>query len=150
MRVAVWDVCWATAQPTGVVELVAFWLNRSNIVDLSKWGVVNLECLMEKKDVLSALSALSQETRLDIFRLLIQAGPEGCAAGVIAERLGVPPNTLSFHLAQLNHAGLIVQRRESRSIIYSADYGRMNSLMGFLMENCCGRPSVAVSGETKA
>jgi DNA-binding transcriptional ArsR family regulator len=119
--------------------------------------LVILECLMEKKDVLSALSALSQETRLDIFRLLIQAGPEGCAAGVIAERLGVPPNTLSFHLAQLNHAGLIVQRRESRSIIYSADYGRMNSLMGFLTENCCGRTSVAASdvpavmaGETKA
>jgi ArsR family transcriptional regulator len=113
--------------------------------------LVILECLMEKKDVLTVLPALSQETRLDIFRLLIQAGPVGYAAGVIAERLGVPPNTLSFHLAQLNHAGLIAQRRESRSIIYSADYGRMNSLMGFLMENCCGRPSsVAASGETKA
>src|SRR3954447_12395704 len=106
---------------------------------------------MEKKAVLSALSALSQETRLDVFRLLVQAGPEGLSAGAIAESLGVAPNTLSFHLAQLNHAGLIVQRRESRSLIYSADYGRMNSLMGFLMENCCGRPSsVAVSGETKA
>ena len=94
--------------------------------------------MMEKKAVLSALSALSQETRLDVFRLLVQAGPEGLSAGVIAEGLCVAPNTLSFHLAQLNHAGLIVQRRESRSLIYSADYGQMNALMGFLTENCCG------------
>lgn len=96
---------------------------------------------MEKKGVLSALSALSQETRLDIFRLLVQAGPGGRSAGAIAEALGVPPNTLSFHLAQLNHAGLIAQRRESRSLIYTAEYDHMNALMNFLTENCCGLPA---------
>ncbi|KAA0676880.1 helix-turn-helix transcriptional regulator [Roseomonas genomospecies 6] len=96
---------------------------------------------MEKKAVLSALSALSQETRLDIFRLLVQTGPEGRAAGAIAEALGVSPATLSFHLTQLTHAGLIVQRRDGRSLIYSADFDRMNGLVGFLAENCCGRPA---------
>lgn len=96
---------------------------------------------MEKKAVLSALSALSQETRLDIFRLLVQTGPEGRAAGAIAEALDVSPATLSFHLTQLTHAGLIVQRREGRSLIYSADFDRMNGLVGFLAENCCGRPA---------
>jgi DNA-binding transcriptional ArsR family regulator len=95
---------------------------------------------MEKKAVLSALTALSQETRLDIFRLLVQAGPNGRSAGAIAEALGVPPATLSFHLAQLSHAGLVSQRRESRSLIYSTEYDHMNALMGFLMENCCGLP----------
>ncbi|MDQ2104583.1 metalloregulator ArsR/SmtB family transcription factor [Azospirillum sp. C340-1] len=94
---------------------------------------------MEKKAVLSALSALSQETRLDIFRLLVQAGPEGRAAGAISETLGVSPATLSFHLTQLTHAGLIAQRREGRSLIYSTDFDRMNGLVGFLVENCCGR-----------
>jgi ArsR family transcriptional regulator len=100
---------------------------------------------MEKKAVLSALSALSQETRLNVFQLLVQVGPEGMSAGAIAEGLCVAPNTLSFHLAQLNHAGLIVQRRESRSLIYSADYGQMNALMGFLTENCCGLPTNAAT-----
>ena len=102
-------------------------------------------CLMEKKAVLSALSALSQETRLDIFRLLVQAGPRGHPAGAIAEALAVPPNTLSFHLAQLNRAGLIAQRRESRSLIYTAEYGHMNALMSFLTENCCGLPANAAA-----
>lgn len=96
---------------------------------------------MEKKAVLSALTALSQETRLDIFRLLVHAGPEGHSAGAIAEALGVAPATLSFHLSNLTHAGLIVQRRESRSLIYSADYDRMTAVLGFLSENCCGRPA---------
>jgi DNA-binding transcriptional ArsR family regulator len=100
---------------------------------------------MDKKAVLSALSALSQETRLDVFRLLVQAGPDGLPAGAIAEALGVAPNTLSFHLAQLNHAGLLAQRRESRSLIYSAEYSHMNALMGFLMENCCGLPANAAA-----
>jgi ArsR family transcriptional regulator len=76
---------------------------------------------MEKQAALAALAALSQETRLDIFRLLVQAGPEGRSAGTIGETLGVAPATLSFHLSQLNHAGLILQRRESRSLIYSAN-----------------------------
>lgn len=96
---------------------------------------------MEKKTVLSALAALSQETRLDIFRLLVQVGPEGRSAGAIADALGVAPATLSFHLSNLTHAGLIVQRRESRSLIYSADFERMNNLVGFLVESCCGRPA---------
>ena len=96
---------------------------------------------MDKKAALSALAALSQETRLDIFRLLVQSGPEGRAAGAIADRLGVAPATLSFHLSQLTNAGLIEQRRESRSLIYSAAFGRMNDLLGFLTENCCGNPA---------
>ncbi|GLR81462.1 winged helix-turn-helix transcriptional regulator (plasmid) [Azospirillum oryzae] len=94
---------------------------------------------MEKKDVLAGLAALAQETRLDIFRLLVEAGPEGRSAGAIAEALAVAPATLSFHLSNLTHAGLIVQRRESRSLIYSADFGRMTGIVGFLSENCCGR-----------
>ena len=98
---------------------------------------------MDKKDALAALTALSQGTRLDIFRLLVQAGPEGRPAGVIAEALGVAPATLSFHLSNLTHAGLIVQRRESRSLIYSADFGRMNAVIAFLAENCCGRATPA-------
>ncbi len=100
---------------------------------------------MEKKAVLNALTALSQETRLDVFRLLVQAGPEGRSAGAIAEALGVAPATLSFHLSNLTNAGLIVQRRESRSLIYSADYDRMNAVLGFLSENCCGLPANAAA-----
>lgn len=93
---------------------------------------------METNHAVVALSALAQESRLAVFRLLVQAGPDGLAAGRIAETLGIPPATMSFHLTQLSHAGLIGSRREGRSIIYSADYGAMNALMGFLTENCCG------------
>jgi DNA-binding transcriptional ArsR family regulator len=93
---------------------------------------------MESEAVVRALSALAQEHRLALFRLLVQAGPDGLAAGAIAEALGVPASSLSFHLAQLTNAGLIVQRRDGRSLIYSADYGAMTALLGFLMENCCG------------
>jgi len=85
----------------------------------------------------SALSALAQEHRLALFRLLVQAGTDGLPAGAIAERLGVPNSSLSFHLAQLNRAGLIEQRREGRSLIYTANYSAMNALVGYLMENCC-------------
>lgn len=99
---------------------------------------------LDRRKALDALAALSQETRLEIFRLLVQAGPEGRAAGAIAEALGVAPATLSFHLATLTNAGLIDQRRESRSLIYSANYERMNGVIGFLTENCCGRPAEAV------
>lgn len=95
---------------------------------------------MEKAAVLAALAALSQETRLDIFRLLIRTGPEGRPAGAIAEALGVAPATLSFHLSTLTHAGLITQRRASRSLIYAADFGRMTAVLEFLTENCCGQP----------
>ena len=81
--------------------------------------------------------------RLAIYRLLVQAGPEGRAAGAIAEKLDLPPSSLSFHLAHLTRAGLIVQRRESRSLIYSADFATMNELVGFLTENCCGGANCA-------
>ena len=92
---------------------------------------------VEQKRAIAALGALAQETRLELFRLLVTCGPEGLPAGVIAERLGVQPSSLSFHLAQLTHAGLINQRRLSRQLIYSADYGAMNELMAYLTENCC-------------
>ena len=92
---------------------------------------------MDKPDVIDALAALAQETRLDIYRLLVQAGPPGLAAGRIGERLDLPGATLSFHLAQLRHAGLVTQRRESRSLIYAAHYPTMNGLVAYLTENCC-------------
>jgi DNA-binding transcriptional ArsR family regulator len=94
---------------------------------------------MDKKRAITALGALAQETRLELFRLLVTCGPEGLPAGVIAEKLGVMPSSLSFHLRQLVHAGLITQRRLSRQLIYSAEYGAMNELMAYLTENCCGR-----------
>ena len=93
---------------------------------------------MKAQPVIKALSALAQEHRLAAFRLLVQAGSEGMAAGALAEALGVPNSSLSFHLTQLTNAGLIIQRRASRSLIYSADYAAMNGLVGYLMENCCG------------
>lgn len=86
---------------------------------------------------MAALGALAQESRLQVFRLLVGRGPAGLAAGEISERIGVPPTTLSFHLSQLSHAGLVTSRREGRSILYAADYGGMRGLMGFLTENCC-------------
>ncbi len=94
---------------------------------------------MDQKRAISALGALAQETRLELFRLLVTCGPEGLPAGVIAEKIGVMPSSLSFHLQQLVHAGLITQRRLSRQLIYSAEYGTMNELMAYLTENCCGR-----------
>jgi ArsR family transcriptional regulator, arsenate/arsenite/antimonite-responsive transcriptional repressor len=94
---------------------------------------------MDRKRAIAALGALAQETRLELFRLLVTCGPEGLPAGVIADKLGVMPSSLSFHLQQLVHAGLITQRRLSRQLIYSAEYGAMNELMAYLTENCCGR-----------
>jgi ArsR family transcriptional regulator len=92
---------------------------------------------MEKSDVIAGLASLAQETRLDVFRLLVQSGPDGIPAGQIAERLGLPGATLSFHLNHLKHAGLVTFRRESRSLIYMAEYSAMNELLGYLTENCC-------------
>lgn len=92
---------------------------------------------MEKHGAIAALVALGHETRLDIFRLLMQAGPKGLAAGQIGERLALPPATLSFHLSQLKHADLVTFRRESRSLIYSAAYPVMNALLAYMTENCC-------------
>jgi DNA-binding transcriptional ArsR family regulator len=85
-----------------------------------------------------ALSALAQTTRLGIFRLLVQAGPEGIAAGQIGEKLDLAPATLSFHLAGLTRAGLARSRQEGRFVIYSADFQAINALVGYLSENCCG------------
>ena len=96
---------------------------------------------MKKSTVVTSLGALAQETRLDIFRLLVQKGPEGMPAGEIGERLGQPSPTLSFHLTQLRFAGLVTSRRESRSIIYSANFKAMTDLLGYLTENCCGGKS---------
>ena len=98
---------------------------------------------MEKTQVLAALAALAQESRLDAYRLLVQAGPAGLPAGRIAEQLGLPPATLAFHLKELKHAGLIGCTRQGRSLIYAATYPTMNALLGFLTENCCGQPTTA-------
>ena len=93
---------------------------------------------MDNKDAVTALAALAQEARLAAFRLLVQAGPDGLAASRIAEALGMPPSSLSFHLKELTHADLIVPRQEGRFVIYAARFERMNALLGFLTENCCG------------
>jgi DNA-binding transcriptional ArsR family regulator len=87
--------------------------------------------------VIRALGALAQKHRLAAFRLLVQAGSEGMPAGALADAIGVPPSSMSFHLAQLANAGLVTQRRISRSIIYAADYAAMGALMAYLTENCC-------------
>ena len=99
---------------------------------------------MDQHCAIAALGALAHETRLALFRLLVTSGPEGLAAGVIAENLGIPPSSLSFHLQELVHAGLITQRRLSRNLIYSAEYETMNELVAYLTENCCGRGSACV------
>jgi len=105
---------------------------------------------MKKSNVIGALAALAQETRLEIFRLLVQKGPEGLPAGEIGERLGQPSPTLSFHLNQLRFAGLVTSRRQSRSIIYSANFKAMNDLLAYLTENCCGGRSELCAPEASA
>jgi DNA-binding transcriptional ArsR family regulator len=97
---------------------------------------------MEAKHAVAALGALAHDTRLAVFRMLVQRGPDGLSAGVIAQTLGLSPSSLSFHLQQLTHAGLITQRRMSRQLIYATDFAAMNALMGYLTENCCGRGAV--------
>lgn len=94
---------------------------------------------METVQAIQALSALAQESRLSIYRLLVQAGPAGMAAGTIGEALDLPPATLSFHLAGLTRAGLAKSRQDGRFVYYSADFETMNRLVGYLTENCCGR-----------
>lgn len=98
---------------------------------------------MEKKNAIAALAALAQDTRLDVFRLLVQAGEAGIPAGHIGERLDLPSATLSFHLNQLRHAGLVTFRREGRSLIYAAEYAAMNGLLAYLTENCCQGDALA-------
>ncbi len=97
--------------------------------------------IMEKKAALAALAALAQGSRLDIYRLLVQAGPDGMPAGHIGEQLGLPSATLAFHLKELKNAGLAGCTRNGRSLIYAADYPAMNELLLFLAENCCRRPA---------
>jgi DNA-binding transcriptional ArsR family regulator len=104
---------------------------------------------MESTAALEAISALSNDNRLSIFRLLVQAGRDGRAAGDIAEALSIPASSLSFHLAHLTRAGLITQRRESRSLIYAANFETMNGLIGFLTENCCGGANCAPAAQAK-
>ncbi len=94
--------------------------------------------MMKPEMVVAGLSALAQEHRLALFRLLVQAGADGMAAGRIADALGLPNSSLSFHLAQLQNAGLIEPERRGRSLIYRADYAKMNALIAYLTENCCG------------
>lgn len=93
---------------------------------------------MEMKSAVSRLAALAHEGRLAVFRMLVQAGPDGVAAGEIARRLRVPPSSLSANLSVLDQAGLIAARREGRSIIYTARYDEMTSLLGYLLDECCG------------
>lgn len=93
---------------------------------------------MDTRQVLAALAALAQESRLAAFRLLVQAGPDGLAASKIAEHLDMAPSSLSFHLKELAHAGLIAARQDGRYVIYSASFDTMNGLLAFLTENCCG------------
>jgi ArsR family transcriptional regulator, arsenate/arsenite/antimonite-responsive transcriptional repressor len=93
---------------------------------------------MEKKAAVTALAALAQDNRLDVFRLLVQAGPEGMPAGAVAAALDLAPNTLTFHFDRLRTAGLVTVRRDGRSMIYAAQFETMNGLLGFLTENCCG------------
>ncbi len=100
--------------------------------------------------IVDALAALAQESRLKVYRLLVEAGPEGLAAGRIGEELELPPATLSFHLAHLARTGLVKSRQEGRYVIYSADFQNMNQLVGYLTENCCGGRACAPSSGRKA
>jgi ArsR family transcriptional regulator len=100
---------------------------------------------MDTKQIIDALGALAHEHRLRAYRLLVEEGPDGLNAGTIAERLEMAPSSLTFHLQHLHRAGLITQRRDSRQLIYAADFGAMNTLVGYLTENCCGIGAAACS-----
>jgi ArsR family transcriptional regulator, arsenate/arsenite/antimonite-responsive transcriptional repressor len=103
---------------------------------------------METSDAVAALAALAQDSRLEVFRLLVQAGPEGMPAGQVAQQLDLAPNTLTFHFDRLRQAGLVTVRREGRSMIYAARFAAMNALLGFLTENCCqGAPANTAPGK---
>ena len=101
---------------------------------------------MDPNLVVRALSALAHESRLAIFRTLVVAGPEGIAAGAIAQQLGIAPSSLSFHLKDLSHANLVISRQEGRFVIYTANFDAMTGLIGFLTENCCAGATCAASG----
>lgn len=104
---------------------------------------------METHHAVDALGALAHEYRLAIYRLLVERGPDGLAAGAIGEGVGLAPSSLTFHLQNLHRAGLIVQRRESRSLIYSVDFSAMSKLVGYLTENCCAGSSTSCATECK-
>src|ERR1700722_6362219 len=101
---------------------------------------------MKKQDVIDALGALAHEHRLEVYRLLVERGPHGLAAGAIAQRIGLVPSSLTFHVQALQRAGLITQRRVSRQLFYAADFGTMNALVGYLTENCCGQTGACGPG----
>ena len=105
---------------------------------------------MNGTEAVGALGALAHEQRLAAYRLLVQAGPQGLPAGSIAEQLGMPPSTLTFHLRQMLQAGLVGQRRVSRQVIYAMVPEAMNGLVAFLTENCCGQPAPCVPACTPA
>ena len=106
---------------------------------------------MEQSEAIAALAALAQDNRLDVYRLLVQAGPEGMPAGNVASALKLAPNTLTFHFDRLRQAGLVAVRREGRSMIYAARYDVMNDLLGYLTENCCqGRECAPTMRRTSA
>ena len=94
---------------------------------------------MDSDLAVQSLGALAHETRLAIFRMLVEQGPDGLSAGMIAEQLGIPPSSLTFHVQHLHRAGLVTQRRVSRQLIYAANFDSMNGLVAFLTENCCGQ-----------
>jgi ArsR family transcriptional regulator len=98
---------------------------------------------MDSNQTVEALGALAHETRLALYRMLVERGPDGLPAGVIAEQLGLPPSSLTFHVQHLHRAGLVTQRRLGRQLIYAADFSAMNNLVFYLTENCCGRGSAA-------
>jgi DNA-binding transcriptional ArsR family regulator len=100
---------------------------------------------MDHTEAVAALGALAHDHRLTIYRWLVERGPAGLSAGALAERLGVPPSSLTFHLQHLHRAGLLAQKRVGRQLIYAADYARMNALLGFLTENCRAADPAACS-----
>jgi ArsR family transcriptional regulator len=105
---------------------------------------------MEDKEVVRSLAALAQPVRLQVFRALVVRGASGLTPGAMADGLGIPPNTLSFHLKELAHAGLVTQERASRNIIYRAAFDRMNALLGYLTENCCQGAHCAVEATAES
>lgn len=104
---------------------------------------------METKHAVDALGALAHEYRLQIYRLLVEKGPVGMSAGAIGEAVGLAPSSLTFHLQNLHRTGLVVQRRESRSLIYSVDFAAMNDLVGYLTENCCAGSAASCATSCK-
>ncbi|RSZ35986.1 MULTISPECIES: metalloregulator ArsR/SmtB family transcription factor [unclassified Variovorax] len=105
---------------------------------------------MEESKVIQSLAALAQPLRLRVFRALVVAGPEGLTPGALVEAMGVPATSLSFHLKELTNSGLITQERNGRNLVYRAEFGQMNALLGFLTENCCAGAACAVDDKAKS